>query len=138
MLVGSVVLGEKGKLTIRSVLHTVKLTRTQVLSCIGDLFSGAKEIQQWLNISARLIAKSIPQERIEESLLRYNKAPSTRTRAKEIAKIKKETMTAVVWTTPLGLPIMQPYRATKRRQIITSMQSVYISDLNVPTPGMSC
>ena len=108
-----------------------------MLSCIGDLFSGAKEIQQWLNISARLIAKSIPQERVEEALRRYNKAPSALTRAKEMAKLKKETMTAVIWTTPLGLPIVQPYRATKRRQIITSMQSVYISDPNVPTPGMS-
>ena len=114
----------------------VRLTRSQVLACIGDLFSGAKEIQQWLNISARLIAKSIPQERVEEALRRYNKTPTTLMRAKEMAKIKKETMTAVIWTTPLGLPIVQPYRATKRRQIITSMQSVYISDPNVPTPGL--
>ncbi|EPS99209.1 hypothetical protein FOMPIDRAFT_1024277 [Fomitopsis schrenkii] len=127
-------LKERGDVDPAECWLAVSYLAKKVLSCIGDLFSGAKEIQQWLNISARLIAKSIPQERIEESLLRYNKAPSTRTRAKEIAKIKKETMTAVVWTTPLGLPIVQPYRATKRRQIITSMQSVYISDPNVPTP----
>lgn len=41
-------------------------------------------------------------------------------------------MTAVVWTTPLGLPIVQPYRKTKRRQVATTLQSVYISDPNSP------
>ncbi|KZT65062.1 DNA/RNA polymerase [Daedalea quercina L-15889] len=89
-----------------------------VLGSIGDLFKGAKDIQLWLNITARLIAKSIPPERLEES---------------ETARLRKETMTSVVWTTPLGLPIVQPYRMTKRKQIITSMQSVYISDPNIPT-----
>jgi len=41
-------------------------------------------------------------------------------------------MTSVVWTTPLGLPIVQPYRKTKRKQIMTSLQTVYISDPNSP------
>jgi len=41
-------------------------------------------------------------------------------------------MTSVVWTTPLGLPIVQPYRKTKRKQIRTSLQTVFISDPNSP------
>ncbi|KAI6123071.1 hypothetical protein EV401DRAFT_2196047 [Pisolithus croceorrhizus] len=41
-------------------------------------------------------------------------------------------MAAVVWTTPLGLPIVQPYRKTKRKQIMTALQTVYISDPNSP------
>jgi len=39
-------------------------------------------------------------------------------------------MTTVVWTTPLGLPIVQPYRKIIRKQIKTAIQSVYISDPN--------
>ena len=50
-------------------------------------------------------------------------------------RLRKEQMTAVVWTTPLGLPIIQPYRKIKRKQIMTSMQSVYISDPNAPAEG---
>jgi DNA-directed RNA polymerase len=42
-------------------------------------------------------------------------------------------MSSVVWTTPLGLPIVQPYRKTKRKQVMTAIQSVYISDPNAPS-----
>jgi DNA-directed RNA polymerase len=61
-----------------------------------------------------------------------------RSRSKKRAvttRLRKEQMTAVVWTTPLGLPIVQPYRKIKRKQIMTSMQSVYISDPNAPAEG---
>lgn len=42
-------------------------------------------------------------------------------------------MTAVVWTTPLGLPVVQPYRKAVKKQVMTALQSVYISDPNAPT-----
>lgn len=44
-------------------------------------------------------------------------------------------MTTVIWTTPLGLPIVQPYRKTKKKQVMTSIQSVFISDPNLPCEG---
>ena len=50
--------------------------------------------------------------------------------------VKKEQMTTVVWTTPLGLPIVQPYRKIIRKQIKTAIQSVYISDPNANAEGM--
>ena len=56
-----------------------------------------------------------------------NKIPTSR--------LKKEQMTSVVWTTPLGLPIVQPYRKAKRKQIMTSLQTVFISDPNSPAEG---
>lgn len=33
------------------------------------------------------------------------------------SRMTKEQMTAVVWTTMLGLPIVQPYRKVKRKQV---------------------
>jgi len=50
-------------------------------------------------------------------------------------KLKKEQMTSVIWTTPLGLPIVQPYRKTVRKQVKTAIQSVFISDPNIPSEG---
>lgn len=94
---------------------------------IGDLFSGARGIQTWLNLSARLITKSIPPERLEHAV-----AAPAKLRPK---KLKDEQMTSVIWTTPLGLPIVQPYRATKRKQIMTALQTVFISDPNSPAAG---
>ena len=103
----------------------------KVIDCIGNLFSGAKDIQNWLNLSARLIAKSIPPARVPAALSPFT--PSLGAKDKRARdRTKAEQMTAVVWTTPLGLPIVQPYRKTKRTQLATALQTVYISDPNAP------
>ena len=83
----------------------------KVLASIGDLFQGAKDIQTWLNMCARLVAKAIPQDRLVQSFTEPR--PKTRTRKQE-PRWKKEQMTSVVWTTPLGLPIVQPIKILVR------------------------
>ncbi|KAA1474146.1 DNA/RNA polymerase [Dentipellis sp. KUC8613] len=98
----------------------------KVLQCIGDLFKGAQAIQDYLTSCARLIAKSVPGTRLTEAMKVERKKSG-----KTASRLRKEQMTSVVWTTPLGLPIVQPYRKVKRRQIETGLQSVYISDPNV-------
>ena len=105
----------------------------QVLLSIGETFKGAKAIQTWLNLCARVISRSIPEDRLkittdEEGLSIVNLPKH---------KVKKEQMTSVIWTTPLGLPIVQPYRKAVRKQVMTSIQSVYISDPNSPSEGNS-
>ncbi|KAI0371016.1 DNA/RNA polymerase [Pilatotrama ljubarskyi] len=100
----------------------------KVLASIGNLFQGAKEIQTWLNTCARLISKSIPQDRLVQSF----SEPKSSRQSKQ-PRWKKEQMTSVVWTTPLGLPIVQPYRSVKRKQVMTALQTVFISDPNIPS-----
>ena len=109
----------------------------QTLECISDLFGGAKGIQTWLNLCARLIAKSIPADRIAEAMEAQSRRRAFGPYFKPLptTRLKKEQMTSVVWTTPLGLPIVQPYRKTKRKQIMTSLQTVFISDPNSPAEG---
>ncbi|EJU00189.1 DNA/RNA polymerase [Dacryopinax primogenitus] len=104
------------------------------LSCIGDLFGGAKSIQLWLNKVCALITKSIPPERID-LLLRdkeyageVRNAPMKRT----YTSLVKEQMTSMIWTTPLGMPVVQPYRKQAKKQIYTSLQSLFIADPNLP------
>ncbi|KAJ7088569.1 DNA/RNA polymerase [Mycena crocata] len=112
----------------------------KVLTAIGDLFTGANHIQTWLNLCARLISKSIPEERIAEVQKEHKNKPPLKVRKNAAKKtrptpdtiFKKEQMTSVVWTTPLGLPICQPYRKTARKQVFTAMQTVYISDPGTP------
>ncbi|EMD32822.1 hypothetical protein CERSUDRAFT_57977 [Gelatoporia subvermispora B] len=106
-----------------------------VLGSIGDLFRGAKDIQLWFTSCARLIAKSIPPERIPHAcgLVEEEKKKGRPTAKKHpVVRMKAEQMTSVVWTTPLGLPIVQPYRTVKRKQIMTGLQTVFISDPNQP------
>jgi DNA-directed RNA polymerase len=105
----------------------------KVLLSIGETFTGAQGIQTWLNLCARLISRSIPEERLQidpdqegRTLINLPKY-----------RVKKEQMTSVIWTTPLGLPIVQPYRKSARKQVMTAIQSVFISDPNVPSEGDS-
>lgn len=107
-----------------------------VLDSIGDIFKGATGIQTWLNRCARLIAKSIPPARIEAALQAQQKLKSSRSKKpirQGLSRIPKEQMTSVIWTTPLGLPVVQPYRKAKKKQITTALQTVFISDPSLPS-----
>ncbi|KAH9476822.1 DNA-directed RNA polymerase, mitochondrial [Psilocybe cubensis] len=97
----------------------------QLLSTIGDTFKGAKGIQDWLNLCARLISKSVPASRLGVVV---DEVDGKRYATLGRKEVKREQMTSVIWTTMLGLPIVQPYRKISRKQIKTSIQSVYISD----------
>jgi len=103
----------------------------KVLLSIGETFRGAKGIQAWLNSCARLISRSIPEGRLR--ITKTANGETVITLPKN--KVKTEQMTSVIWTTPLGLPIVQPYRKLTKRQVSTAVQSVYISDPNVPAEG---
>ncbi|KAF8335860.1 uncharacterized protein EI90DRAFT_2992928 [Cantharellus anzutake] len=100
----------------------------KTLGSIQDLFSGAKAIQDWLHFAAKLIAKSVPPNRLEDA-----QKIGVSKNGKYEPRSHREMMTSVIWTTPMGLPIVQPYRKLKRKQIITGVQSVYISDPSVPS-----
>ncbi|POY72881.1 putative DNA-directed RNA polymerase [Rhodotorula taiwanensis] len=104
-----------------------------VLDSIGDLFKGASGIQTWLNRCARLIAKSIPPQRIEAALQQQKPRKTTkRGVSPTLSRIPKEQMTSVIWTTPLGLPVVQPYRRPKKKQVSTALQTVFIVDPSIP------
>jgi DNA-directed RNA polymerase, mitochondrial len=95
-------------------MHCPRKSRIlQVMSAIGNLFSGAQSIMSWLTLSAKLIAKSMPAERTHNL-----DVPGISTVEKG-KKTVKEQMTSVIWTTPLGLPVVQPYRRDHRRQVNT-------------------
>jgi DNA-directed RNA polymerase len=84
---------------------------------------------EWLSTSARLISRSIPPTRVDAaaSVLEGAKKQNLSER------LSKEMMASVMWTTPLGLPVVQPYRKTVKKQVMTALQTVYISDPNAPT-----
>ncbi|KAF8317988.1 DNA/RNA polymerase [Clavulina sp. PMI_390] len=101
----------------------------RTLNAIGTLFSGATAIQTWLSFVARIISKSIPPERVERSFEPGPKLPGRATPA--LTRANTEQMASVIWTTAMGLPIVQPYRKTKKKQLMTPVQSVFISDPNM-------
>ncbi|ORY78130.1 hypothetical protein BCR37DRAFT_382389 [Protomyces lactucae-debilis] len=80
----------------------------KVFKALNNLFTGAHEIQDWLKHAAMIVTRSVHKDAL------LNAVP--------------DTMSAVIWTTPLDLPVVQPYRKEVRRQIMTNLQTVFISD----------
>ncbi|KAJ9095344.1 hypothetical protein QFC21_005710 [Naganishia friedmannii] len=127
-------LNAKGEIPRELVYFVSTYLAKTVLNCIGDIFSGARAIQDWLTVSAKLISRSIPTERVPMSLEPLVSGPSAKQKlsasGKPLTRLTKELMTSVVWTSPLGLPVVQPYRKPVRKQVMTSLQTVYIADPN--------
>lgn len=86
---------------------------SHVFASIRELFEGAHLIQDWLGESAKRISKSVRIDYEEKSAKNANK-PSH--------------LSSVIWTTPLGLPCVQPYRVGKKQVISTNLQDIVISD----------
>lgn len=120
----------RGDIPLDQIFMISSYIAKTVLSCIGDLFSGAKDIMDWLSTSARLIARSIPPERVSEAVKQIK---PVRSKKSPKGRLERELMTSVIWTTPLGLPVVQPYRKPTKKQVMTALQSVYIADPNAPS-----
>ncbi|KAI9471856.1 MAG: hypothetical protein EXX96DRAFT_581998 [Benjaminiella poitrasii] len=119
-----------------------------VFASLGEMFTGAHRIQDWLTDSARRIARSVPLETLEEAGVTSRQGQDASENAGKHSKgkpSKKKTtfsartpqsnqMTSVIWTTPLGLPIVQPYRRAGKRQVATLLQTIYIEDPDASRP----
>lgn len=84
-----------------------------VFASIRELFHAAHLIQDWLGECAKKISKSI---RLDFELKQGKSINSS------------DLMTSVIWTSPLGLPVVQPYRDMKKKQVQTNLQTVFITD----------
>ncbi|QPG73327.1 hypothetical protein FOA43_000637 [Brettanomyces nanus] len=80
----------------------------KVFQAIRELFDGAHAIQDWLALAAKRISKSIRLDIDVED--------------------DAEFLSSVIWTSPLGLPVVQPYRTYKTRQVHTNLQTLVIHD----------
>lgn len=96
-----------------SVTLYARYLTSLVFASMRELFEGAHLIQDWLGEAAKRISKSVRIDYEEKSAKNANK-PSH--------------LSSVIWTTPLGLPCVQPYRATKRQIVSTNLQDITISD----------
>ncbi|KAJ2098316.1 DNA-directed RNA polymerase, partial [Coemansia sp. S100] len=139
----------------------------KIFESLGEMFTQAQQIQNWLNESARRIAKSMPESALEswkrmildskESQTKFRSAlrdakensrvldnetileirpdlgPGAQ-RRKRLNALATKPMTTVVWTTPLGLTVVQPYRKLVKRNVATTLQSIVVSDSNMPSP----
>ena len=106
---------------------------TKIFAALGTMFRGAHDIQYWLGECASRISKAVTVEQIErmkDDLGSASRSQSpSRSKAQPISFEKSaQFKTSVIWTNPLHMPVVQPYRMSKSRPIVTNMQLVNITD----------
>ncbi len=123
----------------RSGLAAAYIAR-KIFKALGAMFSGAHDIQYWLGDCATKISTSLSPGQLQKVLeaedngnldrsgagLRTNhpkKAKQSETMA-EIASFRS----SVIWTTPLRLPVVQPYRISNGRRVKTNLQDITLTE----------
>jgi len=111
---------------------------TKIFAALASMFRGAHDIQYWLGECASRISTCVTPEQMNRWELDFQgnsttKMPSA-VQGNKFLEDSSEFKTGVVWTNPLHMPIVQPYRCTKVKQIATKMQKISISEPHTSHP----
>lgn len=110
----------------------------KIFQSLSTMFNGAHDIQYWLTDCAARISDSISADQVEyiereakgERFPNEYKLKSLRGPKDELLSFKS----SVIWTTPLKMPVVQPYRKTSTRRIDTNLQSITIMHRTAADP----
>ena len=102
----------------------------KIFKSLSTMFNGAHDIQYWLTECAARISDSISAEQVDyiereakgEKFPNQFKLKHLRGRKDDLLSFKS----SVIWTTPLKMPVVQPYRKASTRRIDTNLQSITI------------
>ncbi|OAA80218.1 DNA-directed RNA polymerase, bacteriophage type [Akanthomyces lecanii RCEF 1005] len=105
-----------------------------VFTALATMFRGAHDIQYWLGEIGGRVCRALTPAQLQHIADEYsNGSASTKTgKAGKVSKagksgfdeLTKQFRSTVVWTTPLRMPVAQPYRKTTAKEIRTCLQSL--------------
>jgi DNA-directed RNA polymerase len=110
----------------------------KIFKSLGEMFKGAQAIQTWLGDCADRISTCVTPEQIASMEKDHadgravipDKTATTNGKKKvqRVEASKHLFRSSVIWTTPLRLPVVQPYRTSKRRTVKTNIQSIALQE----------
>lgn len=108
---------------------------TRIFTALSSMFKGAHDIQHWLGQCASRISTCLTREqlvRIEAELLKQSSTNKKHTMSTTKSNTNLEEMSqfksSVIWTNPIHMPVVQPYRNNKAKSVVTSMQKLNLSE----------
>lgn len=107
---------------------------TKIFKALSTMFKGAHDIQHWLGEIGSRVCRALTPEQLE-LISEPAAAKKTRTRASKAKGRVKTSMddimdkfkSTLVWTTPLRMPVVQPYRKSSTRTIPTCLQDLVLT-----------
>lgn len=123
---------------VRSLQYVSMYVAYKIFEALGKIFNGAQEIQYWLGECGDRITTSITAEQIKQIQNRFEgKSPRAEAKyksdklsksgAKQLVKAFENFKTGIIWTTPLKMPIVQPYRKDSLQRISTPLQDITVT-----------
>ena len=102
----------------------------KIFRALATMFTGAHDIQYWLGECASRISTSLQSEQMTslERSFRQGNFPFKKRRNDDITQELDPTVfkTPVMWTTPMKLPVIQPYRKEAKKRLRTNLQAISI------------
>ena len=110
----------------------------KIFKSLSTMFNGAHDIQYWLTDCAARISDSISAEQADyiEREAKGERSPN-QFKVKPLRGGKDELFSfrsSVIWTTPLKMPVVQPYRKSSQRRIDTNLQTIAIMHRTAADP----
>lgn len=111
----------------------------KIFKSLSTMFNGAHDIQYWLTDCAARISDSLSAEQVAciEREVKGEKLPN-QFKLKHLRGQNKDELlsfkSSVIWTTPLKMPVVQPYRKSSARRIDTNLQSISIMQRTAADP----
>jgi DNA-directed RNA polymerase, mitochondrial len=107
---------------------------TKTFQALSSMFRGAHDIQYWLGEIGRRVCSSLSPEQLDRIADGTNadQSKSPKKRATDSKKASTDELLAqfrstLVWTTPLRMPVAQPYRKGSTRVIQTCLQKFHLA-----------
>ncbi|KAL6702568.1 DNA-directed RNA polymerase [Coniothyrium glycines] len=127
----------QGDAKIRTLSSLALYVATKIFQALGQIFNGAQEIQYWLGECGDRITTSITAEQVQRIGAHYDgknvptydapfKEPKNVSKAAKSKSLKNMEVlrTSIIWTTPLKMPIVQPYRKDSVQVVRTKIQDI--------------
>ncbi|KAL8949960.1 MAG: hypothetical protein Q9222_003971 [Ikaeria aurantiellina] len=116
----------------------------KIFKALANLFNGAHDIQYWLGDCASRIATALTPEQINhiEAAVKgtldepndYKRKPLTRKTDRGYKNDLLAFKQSVIWTTPLKMPVVQPYRQKTKMNVITNLQKITLNNPSLADP----
>ncbi|KAG6006687.1 hypothetical protein E4U21_006762 [Claviceps maximensis] len=127
---------------IPSMLLSTYIAR-HIFKALATMFRGAHDIQYWLGEICGRVCRALTPAQLQQiaegrsedkTVEKGSKGKKTDKTKCGFDELKNQFRSSVVWTTPLRMPVVQPYRKSHLKEVRTCLQSVVypLSDQTSP------
>ncbi|KAJ4424064.1 DNA-directed RNA polymerase [Gnomoniopsis sp. IMI 355080] len=106
---------------------------TRIFKALATMFKGAHDIQYWLGEIGGRVCRALTAEQLDQVVATDVEPATGSHKAKKI--VSKDDLlelcrSTIIWTTPLRMPVVQPYRKNQSKIVHTCMQSFILQNPN--------